>query len=558
MDKAENLPDMDKVKAGTERKAEFTTNSGIPVKAAYTPEDIKDLGYDRDIGNPGQEPYTRGIYPTMYRGKFWTIRQFAGLNAADMTNERYKFLYQMGLTGFAIAPDVPSISLGRDPDDPWAENEVGVTGVSVSSMRDMEEMFDGIPIDKISTAVIAGIFTSCPLTAMYFAMAENRGVDLKQLNGTSQGDPCASAGCALQESYNNLYDNIDFSHMTGLTVDLIEWCATNAPKWHPISFASYNYRESGVNAPQEIGGLLAAAVDVIEQVLSRGRGLSVDDFVPQFTFHLASHNDFFEEIAKMRAARRMWYKIIKERYNAKDSRSSMLKFHVQTSGSTLTYQQPLNNAVRVSFQTMAAVLGGCQSLHADSYDEALCIPTDESVLLSLRTHQIAQEESNVTNTVDPLAGSYYVEWLTNEVEKRAWEFLGEIEERGGWCKAFDSGWLTQVTQREALKYESEIRSGQRRVVGVNCYEMEQEPFKPSFYRRDPQVLEKTQAKLAQLKQERDNLKVEETLREVRESTARGDNVMPSLMKAVKAYATLGEICGVWRKLWAPGTVQATR
>ena len=544
-------PDIVAAKKGQERKELFTTGSGIPVKRIYTPEDIADLDYNRDLGIAGEEPYTRGIYSTMYRGKFWTIRQFAGLNAADMTNERYKFLYQMGLTGFAIAPDVPAISMGRDPDDPWAENEAGVTGVSISSLKDMEEMFDGIPIEKISTAVITSMWTNCPITGMYFAMAEKRGIDLKQLNGTSQGDPCASAGCGLRESFDTLYE-IGFSDMTGLTVDLIEWCTTNVPKWHPISFASYNYRESGVTAPQELGGLLAAAIDVIEQVLARGRGLGVDDFVPQFTFHLASHNDFFEEIAKMRAARRMWCKLMKERYNAQDPRSLMLKFHVQTSGSTLTYQQPLNNVVRVSYQTMAAVLGGCQSLHSDSYDEALCIPTEESVLLSLRTHQIAQEETNVTNTIDPLAGSYYVEWLTNEVEKKAWEFLSEIEQQGGWSKSFDSGWLSQATQKEALKYESEIRSGQRRVVGVNCYEMEQEPFKPSFYRRDPQILEKAKARLAQLKQERDNVKVEETLRELSESTKRGENVMPSVMKAVKAYATLGEMCDVWRHIWAPG------
>jgi len=427
---------------------------------------------------------------------------------------------------------------------------VGVGGVGLYSMRDMEEMFEGLPIDKISTAVIPGMWTTCPHTAMYFALAEKRGVDLREVNGTTEGDPTSTGGCVPL----GFLGGVSFGVLMRLCGDLVEWTTTNAPKWHPVSFTSYNYRESGVNAYQEIGGLVSSAIATIDEVLSRDRGLGVDDFVPRFTFHLASHNDFFEEIAKMRAARRMWYKIMSERYKAKDPRSLMLRFHVQTSGSTLTYQQPMNNAIRVAYQSLAAALGGAQSLHACSYDEALCIPTQESVLLSVRTQQILQNESNVTNTIDPLGGSYYVEWLTDEIEKRAWEFLQEIEDHGGWVGAVESGWLRQQTDREAIKYDTEIHSGERPIVGVNCYQMEDEPFKTSFFRRDPDILEKQKAKMAKLKGERDNAKVQGALEEVKEATHRGDNVMPSVMNAVKEYATIGEIMDLWRELFAPTAV----
>lgn len=537
--------DITAAKRGQERKESFVTTSGIPIKRIYTPEDVADLDYPADLGSPGEEPYTRGIYPTMYRGKLWTVRQFGGLNAADATNERFKFLYQSGVTGFAVAMDNASLS-GFDPDMPQVEAEVGVGGVGVYSLRDMEELYDGLPIDKISNAVIQTIWTTCPHTAMYFALAEKRGIDLRELDGTTEGDPCTAGGCGLFEGVGP-----PFSALIRLCGDLVEWTAFNVPKWHPVSFTSYNYRESGVNAYQEIGGLVASAIAIIEEVLRRDRGLGVDDFVPHFTFHLAAHNDFFEEIAKMRAARRMWCKIMKERYKAKDPRSLMLRFHVQTSGSTLTYQQPMNNAIRVAYQALAAALGGAQSLHACSYDEALAIPTQEAVLLSVRTQQILQNETNIANTIDPLGGSYYVERLTDEVEKRAWEYLQKIEEHGGWVKAAESGWLRQEVESEAIKYEAEIRSGERKIVGVNCFQMEEEPFKPSFFRRDPQILEKQKARIASLRQERDNRKVEEALHEVGEATRRGDNVMPAVMKAVREYATLGEICDVWRKIFIP-------
>lgn len=542
--------DMSKVKKGIERKEQFTTASGIPLKPVYTPADVADLDYKKDLGLPGQGPYTRGIYPTMYRGKLWTIRQFSGLNAADATNERYKLLYKMGITGFAIAFDNATLT-GADPDIPGAEYEIGTGGVNVFSLKDMEELFDGLPIDKISTAVIPIIWTTCPLTAMYFAMAQNRGVDLSRLDGTTEGDPLTYGACSSTML-------VAFRHMMRLGGDLVEWCARNVPNWHSVSFTSYNYREAGVNAYQEIAGLLASAIAMVEEVVKRDRGLGVDDFVPGFTFHLSSASDFFEEIAKMRAARRMWHKIMKQRYGAKNPRALQLRFHIQTAGSSLTYQQPLNNIVRVAYQALAASLGGAQSVHACSYDEALCIPEEESVTLSIRTQQIAQHETNVVNVIDPLAGSYYVEWLTNEVERRTWEYLKKIEEQGGFVKVVESGWLRAETEREIIKREEEIRSGERQIVGVNCFQQEKEPHKVSFFRRDPKVYERQRERLIRLKRERDTQQVKKALAELHEATEGDQNVMPPVMKAVKAYATLGEICSVWMDVFGPAEPRAAR
>ena len=556
MEEQQAVPDMAAVKQGQERKAAFATNSGIPVKAVYKPDDVADLDYSKDLGMPGAPPFTRGIFPTMYRGKLWSVRQFGGLNAAASTNERFKLLYKMGMTGFAVAPDTASI-MGYDPDMPEAAHEVGVDGVGMYSMKDMEEIFEGIPIEKVNVAVIEGITTTCPHSAMYFAMAEKRGVDLRTLGGTTEGDPCSAGGCGLSGPGGSMWGTrgLTFKDMLRLCGDLVEWCAFNVPKWHPVSFTSYNYRESGVNAYQEIGGLLASAAALIDEVLRRDRGLTVDDFVPRFTFHLASHSDFFEEIAKMRAARRMWYKLMTERYGAKDAGALSLRFHIHTSGSTLTYQQPMNNAIRVAYQTMAGALGGAQSIHACSYDEALAIPTEESAILSLRTQQILQDETNVANTIDPLAGSYFVESLTNELEKKTWEFYHEIEGQGGWVKAVDSGWIRHQTDREALQHEAQVRSGETRIVGVNCYQMEDEPFKPSFFHRDPDVLETQKARMARMKQARDNDKVRAALDELAEATQRGDNVMPTVMKAVREYATLGEIMSLWCDILVPAAAR---
>jgi len=522
-------------------KSAWTTASGIPVKEIYTPEDIKDLDYNRDLGLSGKEPYTRGIYPNMYRGKLWTIRQFSGFDTAEETNKRYRYKYEQGATGFSISVDSVTEN-GFDPDDPHAKDEVGQSGVNIASLADMDTLFEGLPIDKMSTAVITSQWTSPALAAMYFAMAEKRGVSLKEVNGTSQNDPYVFTLCC------NLIDCITPPHLLRLSVDLIEWCAQNVPNWHPVSFASYNYRENGCNAYQELGMLFANAVGYIEEELKRNR-LKVDDFAPVLSFHLAGHMDFFEEIAKFRAGRRMWHKLMKNRYGVQDLRSLAFRFHVQTSGSSAYYQQILNNTVRIAYEVLAAALGGAQSIHAIGYDEPLCLPTDQSILLSIRTQQIAQYETNIINTCDPLGGSYYVEWLTNEIERRAWEYFQEIEDRGGLLEVWQSGWMHKEAANAMEGRQREIDSGETKIVGVNCFEMDNEPYQVPVFRPNPQSTEIQAEKVRKLRQKRDNGKVKNCLDDLRKDSLKGENVMPAVMGAVKAYATLGEIQDVWRSIY---------
>ena len=520
---------------------EARTASGIPVKTVYTSQDIADFDEVKDLGLPGKEPYTRGIYEDMYRGKLWTIRQFSGFSTPEETNKRYRYMYENGETGFSISVDSVTEN-GFDPDDPRAKDEVGQSGVSISSLEDMETLFEGLPIDEVSTAVITSQWTSPALAAMYFAVAEKRGVSLKEVNGTSQNDPYVFTLCC------NLIDCVTPPHLLRLSVDLIEWCAKEVPRWHPVSFASYNYRENGCNAYQELGMLFANAVGYIEEELKRNK-LKIDDFAPVLSFHLAAHSDFFEEVAKFRAARRMWYKLMKERYGAQDPRSLLFRFHIQTSGSTNIYQQMLNNTVRIAYQVMAAALGGAQSVHATSYDEPLCLPTDQGVLLSIRTQQIAQYETNVTNVVDPLGGSYYVEWLTDEVEKKAWEYFQEIEDRGGLLGVWQSGWMHKEAANAMEERQREIARGETKIVGLNCFEMAEEPYQIPVFRPNPESTDIQSEKIRRLRRERDNQKVKECLEDLREVSLRGENVMPSLMRAVKAYATLGEIQDVWRSIY---------
>lgn len=525
-----------------EGKYEFVTGSGVPVKEVYGPEDVAGLHPVRELGVPGEGPYTRGIYPSMYRRKLWTIRQFSGFGTPEDTNARFKHEYALGQTGLSIAFDAVTEN-GLDVDDARAGADCGVGGVLVNSLRDMETMFDGLPVEKVSTAVIAMPLTACPLTAMFFALAEKRGIPLAELDGTTQNDLLLTTIC-----YNTV-SNIAPHHLIRLSVDFVEWCALNTPKWHPVSFASYNYRENGVTAYQELAILFSNAIAYIEEELKRAR-LRIDDFAPTLSFHLAAHNDFLEEVAKFRAARRMWYKLITERYRASDPRSSMLRFHVQTSGSTLIYQQPLNNLIRVAYQVLAAALGGAQSIHASSYDEPLCLPTEQGVLLSIRTQQIAQLETGIANVADPLGGSYYLEWLTNEIEKRAWEYMQKMDEVGGIVSALESGWLHREWTKAMAEHENRIDKGEIKVVGLNCYELEKEPYQVPIFRPNPQRLEIQKAKLEKLRQERDNQKVEVALERLREATQNGENVMPATLEAVKSYATLGEICGVWREIYS--------
>jgi len=520
---------------------EAYTGSGIPVKVFYTSEDLPDFDEARNLGLPGKEPYTRGIYENMYRGKLWTIRQFSGFGTPEETNKRFRYKYENGETGFSISMDSVNEN-GLDPDDPRVQDEVGQSGVSISSLADMETIFEGLPIDKVSTAVITSQWSSPALTAMYFAMAEKRGVSLKEVNGTSQNDPYVFSLCC------NMIDFVTPPHLLRLSVDMIEWCAQNVPNWHPVSFASYNYRENGCNAYQELGMLFCNAVGYIEEELKRNR-LNIDDFAPVLSFHLAAHNDFFEEIAKFRAARRMWYKLMKERYGAQDPRSLAFRFHVQTSGSTDIYQQILNNSVRIAYQVLAAALGGAQSIHATSYDEPLCLPTDQSILLSIRTQQIAQYETNIANVADPLGGSYYVEWLTNEIEKKAWEYFQELEDKGGLLEVWHSGYIHREAGKAMEERQREIDSGETKIVGLNCFEMDGEPYQVPVFRPNPQSTEILAERVRKLRGERDNQKVKECLENLHQVSLTDENVMPAVMEAVKAYATLGEIQDVWRSIY---------
>ena len=527
----------------SKQNSQFVTGSDIPVKEVYTAEDVAELSMERDLGLPGSAPYTRGIYPNMYRGKLWTIRQFSGFGVPEETNQRFRQEYELGQTGLSIAFDAVTEN-GFDADDRRAAlTDVGVGGVPVSSLRDMEALFEGIPLDKLSTAVVAMPITACPLTAMYFAVAEKKGVPLSLVDGTTQNDLLLTTIC-----YNTV-GNIPPRHLIRLCVDLVEWCAQNTPRWHPVSFASYNYRENGITAYEELGLLLANAIGYTEEELRRHR-LKPDEFLPVYSVHLAAHSDFLEEIAKFRAARRMWHKLMTERYRAKDPHSAMLRLHVQTSGSTLVYQQPLNNVIRVAYEVLAAVLGGAQSLHATSYDEPLCLPTEQGVLLSIRTQQIAQYETRVANVADPLGGSYYLEWLTSELEKKAWDYLQRVEEKGGIVAVLESGWLHREWRRAMAECEARINKGETKVVGTNCFEMEEDPYQVPVFRPNPEAGRIQKAKLERLRLERDNEKVAAALKELREVTVKGENVMQATMEAVKAYATLGEICDLWREIYS--------
>jgi methylmalonyl-CoA mutase N-terminal domain/subunit len=448
----------------------------------------------------------------------------------------------MGQTGLSIAFDAVTEN-GLDSDDPRAEADVGAGGVPTNSIHDMDTMFEGLPIDVVNTGVIGNPSASLPLSAMYFAVAEERNIPLNKLGGTTQNDILLFTAC------NTPIDQIPPRHLIRLSVDLVEWCAQHMQKWNPVSIAAYNYRESGINAYQELAFMLANASAYLDEGLRRKR-LSIDQLAPVMSFHLAGHNDFFEEIAKFRAARRMWYRLTKERYGAQNPRSHALRFHVQTSGSTHTYQQPLNNLVRIAYQVLAAALGGAQSIHANSFDEAVCLPTEESVLLSIRTQQIAQMETNVTNVVDPLGGSFYLESLTDQLEEEAWDYLKKIEDQGGLVEALESGWVHRVWREAMELYGRKIANGETPVVGVNCFEMEREPYDYTVVRPEPRAGEVISAGLKELRKTRDNDRLQRNIETLRQATKTDQNVMPAVIEAVKNKATVGEICNVWRDLYS--------
>jgi methylmalonyl-CoA mutase N-terminal domain/subunit len=526
------------LKINPERKREFETSSGIPIKRLYMPEDVKNLDYLRDLGFPGQPPFTRGLHATMYRGRLWTMRQFSGFATAEQTNERFKYLLNEGETGLSTAFDYPTI-MGRDSDDPVSRGEVGVCGVAVSSLRDMEILFDGIPLDQVTTSMtING--PAAMLLAMYIAIGDKQGVPRKNVGGTTQND-------MLKEFYAQKLCIFPPKPSVKLVTDIIEYCTKHLPRWNPVSISGYHIREAGSNAVQELAFTLADGITYVESALERG--LKVDDFAPRFSFFFASHNNFLEEIAKFRAARRLWAKIMKERFKAKDPRSLWMRMHIQTSGCTLTAHQPINNVVRVALQSLAAVLGGTQSLHTNSFDEAIALPSLEAATVALRTQQIIAHESGVVDTVDPLAGSYCVEALTNEMEEKAMEYIGKIDAMGGVVAAIENGFLQREIADSAYKYQREIDNKERILVGVNDYTVEEDwvPLKP--LRIPPDVEAEQLARLQEVKRNRNNAKVKSVLDKLHDAVERDENLMPTIIEAVKAYATLGETVNVLREVF---------
>ncbi len=526
-----------KLKRFPERKKEFINTSGIPIKRLYTPLDTEDMDYFEYLGFPGEYPFTRGVQPTMYRGRYWTMRQYAGFASAEESNKRYKFLLEQGQTGLSVAFDLPT-QIGYDSDHEMAIGEVGKVGVAIDSLKDMEILFDGIPLDKVSTSMTINA-PAAILLAMYMAVAEKQGVSPDKLRGTIQND-------ILKEySSRGTYIFPPRPSMRIIT-DIFAYCSEYVPQWNTISISGYHIREAGATAVQEIAFTLANGIAYVEAAINAG--LDVDKFAPRLSFFFNSHLDFFEEIAKFRAARRLWAKIMKERFGAKNPRSMMVRFHTQTAGCTLTAQQPLNNIVRVAFQALAAVLGGTQSLHTNSMDEALSLPSEEAVQVALRTQQIIAHEIGVTDTVDPLAGSYYIERLTDEIFHKAEEYIKKIDEMGGAPSAIEKGFIQREIQDSAYRYQKEIERGERIVVGLNRYQVDEE-HRGRLLRVDPAVRELQIRKLKELKENRDNSKVEDALRRLKD-VAQGDgNLMFTILDAVKAYATLGEICDVLREVF---------
>ncbi len=520
-----------------ERKPEFKTSSDIEIKRVYTPADVEDMDYERDLSYPGEYPYTRGVQPTMYRGKSWTMRQYAGFATAEESNKRYKYLLEQGQTGLSVAFDLPT-QIGYDSDHPLSEGEVGKVGVAIDSLKDMEVLFDGIPLDKVSTSMTINAPASV-LLAMYIAVAEKQGVTPEKLSGTIQND-------ILKEYIARGTYIFPVEPSMRLITNIFEYCSKNVPKWNTISISGYHIREAGSSAAQEVAFTLADGIAYVEAAIKAG--LDVDEFAPRLSFFFNAHNDLLEEVAKFRAARRLWAKIMKDRFKAKSTKSMMLRFHTQTGGSTLTAQQPDNNIVRVAIQTLAAVLGGTQSLHTNSKDEALALPTEDSVRIALRTQQIVENESGVTETIDPLAGSYYVENLTNNIENMASEYIRKIDELGGAARAIEKGYVQQEIQDSAYRYQMEIEKGERVIVGMNKFKVEEAAPK-GLLRVDPIVGELQARKLADLRSTRDNAKVDAALEALKKAAQGEENLMPFILDAVRVYGTLGEICGVLREVF---------
>ena len=520
-----------------EREPSFKTTSHIELKRLYTPLDVAELDYCDQLGFPGEPPFTRGVQPTMYRGRFWTMRQYAGFATPEETNKRYKYLLEHGQTGLSVAFDLPT-QIGYDSDHPLSDGEVGKVGVAIDTLKDMEILFEGIPLDKVSTSMTINA-TAAILLTMYLAVAEKQGVKSDVLQGTIQNDilkEYAARGTYIYPPPESMR----------IVTDIFAFCKDRAPRWNTISISGYHMREAGCTAVQEVAFTLADGIAYVEAAIRAG--LDVDSFASRLAFFFCCHNTFIEEVAKFRAARRLWSKIMKERFKAKKDESCMLRFHTQTAGCSLTAQQPDNNVVRVAFQALAAVLGGTQSLHTNSRDEAYALPTEDSVRIALRTQQLIAYESGVADMIDPLGGSYAVEALTDEIERKSGEYIEKIEAMGGAVKAIESGYIQGEIGESAYQYQKEIEAKRRIIVGLNQFQVEEEPLR-NILRIKPEVERYQKEKLAKVKKERNNAKVKESLADLKRTAQGTENLVPPILEAVKAYASLGEVSDTLREVF---------
>ena len=519
-------------------RAEFRTSSDIPVSHVYTPVDVSGLDYLRDLGFPGEYPLTRGVYPTMYRARFWTMRQYAGFGTAEQTNKRFKYLLEHGQTGLSVAFDFPT-QVGYDCDHPLALGEVGKVGVSASTLRDMEVLFEGIPLDKVTTSMTINAPANV-LLAMYVAVGQKQGAEQSRLGGTVQND-------VLKEYVARGMYIFPPKPSMRMVTDIFEYCSQNMPQWNTISISGYHIREAGSTAVQEVAFTFANAIAYVQAAI--GRGMDLDRFAGRLSFFFAAHSNFLEEIAKFRAARRLWARIMRERFGAKNPNSCMLRFHTQTSGVSLTAQQPYNNIVRVALQALSAVLGGTQSLHTNSFDEAYALPSEQAVTVALRTQQIIAYESGVVDSVDPLAGSYYVEYLTNEIEERAQKYIEQIDGMGGAVAAIEKGFMQHEITDSAYRFQKEVEAKKRVIVGVNDF-LSEEKVPMKLLQIDPAIEKKLVEQLKKIKRERNKGKVNETLTRLRGAAEKENvNLVPFILEAVKEYATLGEVCRTLREIF---------
>ncbi len=522
-------------KEAKERRERFTTLSGLPLERLYTEESLTGWDEEKALGYPGEFPYTRGIYPSMYRGRLWTMRQYAGFGSAAESNARYRYLLSKGQSGLSVAFDLPT-QIGMDSDHALALGEVGKVGVAIDSLEDMERLFDGIPLEKVSTSMTINA-TAAILLSLYVAVAKKQGANLAKLSGTVQND-------ILKEYIARGTYIYPVRPAMRIVTDIFAWCRDSLPKWNTISISGYHIREAGSTAVQEVAFTLADAIAYVQAALDAG--LDIDDFAPQLSFFFNAHNDLLEEIAKYRAARRLWARLMRERFRARDARSLLLRFHAQTAGSSLTAQQPENNIVRVAIQALAAVLGGCQSLHTNSLDEALALPTEDAALIALRTQQIIANETGVANTIDPVAGSYAIEHLTNEIERCAVAYIEKIDSLGGMLRAIESGFVQREIQKAAYEYQRAVETKEQVVVGVNDFIAEEERAIPTL-RIDPQIEREQIQRLQALRAKRDAGKTQAAVAELARRAATSENLLPAILGAVEAYATVGEISDTLRR-----------